>query len=675
MEFFPRYRAISIVMVGIAFFLQGCVSKESLKKPVQKAIEKPLQKAVEKPIEKAIKVIPPVPLEKDDFLVAESFLRSGSLDKALESYAAYVEKHPDGEHVVPALHRMAEIYSKQGENGKALECYEQLARQHPQDPRLPEVRYQILSLQYQLGRYQDSRQQALEWVEVYAANPLKGRVLHILGLDCAALGLRDQAFSWWLQAHKEIRDDPQLESELRDELDHLIDAGDIGTLEDFSRSAAGTDFAPQLYYRLATLYMEQEDLPNARKAAMALVRSTPEQKWVTLGKGLLDRVEAELSVKKGTFGCLLPLSGPYAVYGQEVLNGIELGLGLFDAPHGGTEKITLLIRDTEGSPEITSSAVEALANGEHVVGIIGPLSSKVAVAAAGEAESMGVPIITLTQKEGITDEGEMVFRNFLVPSEEIKTLVNTSVRELGLKRFAILYPDNPYGRFFMNRFWDGLKEAGGSVTAVESYKPDQTDFRDQIRKMTGLYYPRPRSVTEKLREMRTPFEQETELEPAKPQPIIDFDAVFIPDDYQKIAMIAPQLMYHDVTDVRLIGTSLWQSPKLIEMAGRYVQGAIFTSGFFGKDEDPAVRTFVKDYEKAFESEPGILAATGYDTIRFLRAAVKNGDVRTRKDLCKAILALQDYHGVTGDMSFDSRGEVQKVPLVLTIKGRKMMVLP
>lgn len=659
MKSFPRYRAVPIVLVGIAFFLQGCVSKETLKKPA----------------EAPIKVTRPVPPKKDDFLEAESFLHSGLLDKALELYTAYVEKHPNGEHAVAALHRMAEICSRRGDDRTALKYYEQLSRRHPEDPRLSEVSYQILNIQYRLGQYQNSHDQALEWLKAYDGHPLKGRVLHILGLDAAALGDQAQAFSWWLKAQNEIRDDAQLKSELQNELNSLIDAGDIGTLERFSEYAGGTNLAPRVYYRMATLYLGQDDFTNARKAAMALVRSTPEQRWVTLGKGLLDRVEAELSVKKDTFGCLLPLSGPYAMYGQEVLNGIELGLGLFHSAQGGGQKITLLIRDTEGSPEITLAAVESLAKEQHVIGIIGPLSSKVAVAAAKKAEAMGVPIMTLTQKEGITDEGEMVFRNFLVPSEEIKTIVNTSVRELGLKRFAIMYPDNPYGRFFMNRFWDALEKVGGSVTAVESYEPDQTDFSDQIRKMTGLYYPRPRSLTEKLRETRTPFEQETALEPQKPQPIIDFDAVFIPDDYQKIAMIAPQLMYHDVTDVRLIGTSLWQSPKLIEMAGKYVQGAIFTSGFFGKDEDPAVRTFVKDYEENFESEPGILAATGYDTVRVLQAAVRDGDVRTRKDLCKAILAVQNCHGVTGDMAFDAQGEVEKVPLVLTISGRKMMVLP
>jgi ABC-type branched-subunit amino acid transport system substrate-binding protein len=617
---------------------------------------------------------PEVPVP-DDYELAEAFFKKGALDKALESYATYLEKQPLGTNSGPALYRMGEIYSQRGELKEALKYYERLVAQHPDDPRLAEVRYQVVDILYGIGQYADSRDQALQWIRAYRGHTLEAKVLHILGLDNLLLGNRDQAFYWWVQAKKISGGDAHLQSELLKKLGKMIDGGDVQTLERFAVYAEQTDLAPRIYYRIASLYLSTGDLLNARKAAMALVRATPEQKWVTLGKGILDRITAELSVKKRVFGCLLPLSGPFAIYGQEVLNGIELGLGLFRKTGEEGPGIDLVIKDTQGKSEVASAQVAELAQKEHAMGIIGPLSSKASLASARKAEELGIPIITMTQKEDITREGDMVFRNFLVPCREIKTLLNVAVKQLGLKRFAILYPENPYGRFLMNRFWDGLEEAGGSITAVESYEPDQTDFADPIKKMTGLYYPRPASVVKKLREMRTPFEEETEIEPEKPEPIIDFDAVFIPDNYQKIIMIAPQLMYQDVSDVRLVGTSLWQSPKLIEMAAKYVQGAIFTSGFFGKRQDPLTREFVKGYEESFESTPGILAATGYDTIRFLKALMRRrAEIQTRKDLQRAIPEVQAFKGVTGDITFDAQGEVMKIPLALTISGRHMTVL-
>ena len=164
---------------------------------------------------------------------------------------------------------------------------------------------------------------------------------------------------------------------------------------------------------------------------------------------------------------------------------------------------------------------------------------------------------------------------------------------------------------------------------------------------------------------------ESEMEPEGPEPIIDFDAVFIPDNFQRVAMIAPQLAYHDVLDVQLMGTSLWQSSQLIETAGDYVQDTIFPSGFLESSGEPGVRSFVENYRETFDSSPGILAATGYDTIRFLKEVMAAEGISTRKDLQKALLESQNFLGITGSISFDQQGEVEKEPLLLTVSGRRM----
>jgi branched-chain amino acid transport system substrate-binding protein len=305
-----------------------------------------------------------------------------------------------------------------------------------------------------------------------------------------------------------------------------------------------------------------------------------------------------------------------------------------------------------------------------VVAVIGPLTSRTAMDAAREAQALGVPMIALTQKEGITELGDMIFRNFLTPQREVRVLVRTAIKEMGKNRFAILYPDNPYGWFFMNLFWDTLDEMGGIVTAVESYNPDDTDFPDEIKKMTGLYYPRPASFVKRLEEMRIPEEEESTIFPDKPTPIIDFEAIFVPDIAQRVAMIAPQLVYHDVTDVLLMGTSLWQSPQLLEAASDYIQGAIFPSGFFEKSGEPGVENFVERYKENFESSPGTLAAIGYDTVRLIKYVIEHEGARTRMGLKRALFRCPDFAGVTGMIYFDYQGELAKEPILLTVSGNK-----
>jgi ABC-type branched-subunit amino acid transport system substrate-binding protein len=429
---------------------------------------------------------------------------------------------------------------------------------------------------------------------------------------------------------------------------------------------------------MSSIYLSENKLDEAMDAAMALVRSTPEQTWVSIGRQLLDRIEGELSVKVGAIGCLLPLSGPFSIYGQEALNGIQLGMGIFDRSEG-EQSLELIIKDTKGKTEETVLAVEELVRKEKVMALIGPLASKPALAAARKAQELGIPIITLTQKEGITAEGKMVFRNFLTPSKEIRRLLGKAMNEMGLKRFAILYPDNPYGQFFMNLFWDKVEERGGMITAVESYMPDETDFAVEIKKMVGLYYPRPESVVQMLKKMKKlEYKNEGEEEPnseEEPEPIVDFDAVFIPDNHQKAALIAPQFPFHNIFNVRFLGTSLWQSSELLEIANDYVQGAIFPSGFFAESQSSRVKEFVELYRENFESEPGILAASGYDTIRILKNIIDEGGIRTKKDFQEKLSLSDKFYGVTGKISFDPQGEVEKDPILLTISGKRLQILP
>jgi len=132
-------------------------------------------------------------------------------------------------------------------------------------------------------------------------------------------------------------------------------------------------------------------------------------------------------------------------------------------------------------------------------------------------------------------------------------------------------------------------------------------------------------------------------------------------------MIAPQLAYYDVLDVLLAGTSAWQSPQLIETAGDYVQGAIFSSGYFEGLGDAGVNSFVEEYKANFDAAPGILAATGYDTIKYLMEVIADEDVRTRRTLKEALLYYY-FDGVTGGISFDFHGEVEKESLILTVSG-------
>jgi ABC-type branched-subunit amino acid transport system substrate-binding protein/outer membrane protein assembly factor BamD (BamD/ComL family) len=648
-------RAILIPAMGMALFMSGCAPKPVTRYPeVREEVSPHL------------------------FDRAEQAFLAGNDDLAREDYARYLEVNPRGEKSRTALYRISSIDLRNNRPEEALGILKRIVEEYPEHPDTHKVQFDIIDTYYRLGDYQQSQIEASQWFEKYPFNPLRGDVFFLMGRNFRAMENFSKAFYWWLQAYR----GPFELSVTRDEIDErilgLIKTSPAHSLKEMAPYATGTKYAPEIYHQLAYTSLEMGNLEEAKYAAMALIRSTPEQYWVSIGRRILERVTAALSVKVGSIGCILPLSGPFAIYGQEVLNGIQLGMGLFGQPEG-ERSIDLIIQDSRGEAEVAVSLVEEMAEKNKVMAIIGPLASKPSVAAAKRAQELGIPIITLTQKEGITFEGDMVFRNFMTPSKEIRRILDKAIKDMSLKTFGILYPDNSYGRFFMNLFWDQAAELGGSVTAIESYQPDKTDFADEIKKMIGLHYPRPKSVQVKVDELKWLEAEERIKEGSNSKkvldPIVDFDAIFIPDNYHQVALITPQFPFYSVFDVRFLGTSLWQSPELIEMAGDYIQGAIFPAGFFMGDGSELSQDFIKNYIENFEKEPGILAATGYDTIRLLKALMQKGPISTRKEFQTALIAQDDFYGVTGWLSFDRDGEVLKDPLLLTVSGSRLVVLP
>ena len=595
------------------------------------------------------------------------------LKKALAAYQDFLKHGAQGEKSALALKRISEIYLRLDQPEQALTRLERIAREYPEYAWIPGVLCEIVQLLSNTGRYELSQTKAREWLEKYPDHPLKREIFLIMGNNCHALDNRVGAFAWWLKAEEAMSDSPRKLALVHEKLTGLIAESGPELLTRLAEGARGTRYAPLIYYRLAQVYLQQDQTDQAMDAAAALLNSTGDEAWLSKGRELLDRIEEETAVRQGKVGCLLPLTGPFSIFGRQVLKGIELGLDL-NRDQDDQPALDLLVRDTGGGENKARRGLEDLALNEKVMAVIGPVASRTAAAVAGNAQEMGVPLITLTQRAAITCEGDMIFRNFITPSREIAVLVDAAVNRFGLKQFGILYPDNAYGRYCMNRFWDRVNDLGGAVTAVESYGVDDTDFAEQIKKMVGLYYPRPESLIKKLEEMKTPEDEESAIYSDEPEPIIDFDAVFIPDSFQRVAMIAPQLAFYDVLDVRLLGTSAWQSPRLIELARDYIQGALFCSGFVADSQRPEVRAFVEQYRENYGTDPGVLAANGYDTIRLLKSVLSQGGIRTRKDLAKALLQCNGFQGVTGVISFDSTGDAQQKPLLLTISGDRMVPL-
>jgi ABC-type branched-subunit amino acid transport system substrate-binding protein/TolA-binding protein len=609
---------------------------------------------------------------------AEGAYQRGDLEKASQGYRQLVMAYPRSPQAAKAMLRQGEIEFRLERYPEAASWFQQVVNQFPVGPEGDSARLGLLRCYLKMERFNDTIETGRTLMTYLPQRNQRSEAAEVVGDAKSEQTEYTEAIRWYAKA------DELLAGENRVELAKKVETA-ASHLDENRLSALLTEYPEsfphlQLQSRMAEIEMQTGKLPRAQSRLQALLIHKPDHPAAVNWQAMLQQIEEWLRVDMSTVGCLLPLSGRYKAYGDRVLRGLVMAAQDLNERYGTDQDIRLIIRDSGGDAESTAAAVRDLVFNQRVAALIGPLSRRAAETAAKVADELGVPIITLTQKEGISETGDYVFRDFLSNEQQTRALVTYSVLGLGYKRFAILYPNDSYGTRLMNLFWNELDRLDAEVRGIEVYDVSQTDFADQIKKLVGLYYPRPEDEqveeTEQVAENDASIPEEgTEPEESveeEPLPIVDFDAVFIPDTYEKVGLIAPQLAYYDVTGARLLGTNLWHSPKLLEMAASYLQNAIFADGFFAGGNQALTQGFVRKFQENFGETPDYPEAQAYDTLHLLAQALHQPEVRSRLSLRLALLAVKELPGVTGKATVTAEGEVVRQPFLIAIKRRRLV---
>jgi branched-chain amino acid transport system substrate-binding protein len=571
--------------------------------------------------------------------------KKGELDTAMQHFQDFIIQYPRTSLTDDALYFLGDIYLQRQQYKVAAIQFERLLSYFPSSPHVQEARWSLANCYYWMGEYKDALQLAQQLAPAVEKNPVwRGQLLIFFG-DCyAALNDPLAALSWYARARREVL--PALREEVRGKILALLDK-DLSpdNYREITVVYPGTFIAVYAQYRLA-----QWDFQKGKKdEAVSLLREAMEG---AKGEDFYPRLEALWRVMQTgvgnevVLGCILPLQGKAKFFGVKALHGIELAIGAF-RPQEGPSRVRLVVWDDQGDPERAQEGVRVLAEKEHAVAIIGPLYSQTAMAAAEEAEALRIPLITLSPLQGIVQRRQYIFQDSITNTAQVEALVQYALKTLGIRTYAILYPNNAYGRTFKELFQQQVERSGGKIVVSRPYADDQTDFGDIIKGM--VRYPKP----------RTPKE--------KPKPIVDFKAIFIPDDFNTIDLIVPQLAYYDVTGIQLLGNNGWNSPDLLRDNGKFFEGAVFVGGFFRDSPSPPVQSFVRDFEDTFGSSPSLLEALSYDATKLIQKVIADIGIVSPDTL----LSFRDYAGVTGFSGFNADGESMRNLFLLKVSEGKI----
>lgn len=597
--------------------------------------------------------------------------KAGKYDEAIQTYNELIFKFPDTPETAMAMMKNGLIHKKTENFRDARRFFEGILARHPRSRLANEARIEILDTYLSENNYQQTIKQASELFERSSQGTYPIRVYLIVGDAYLKSGKPEQAIKLYATALKiasESDKGPVLEK---------IKSG-IGrispeTIESMLEKMDDTFPKGDIIYLLGLNQFEAGNIAQALSTFTDFINTFPAHKEAPKAKNWIDTIQQQTDNGHYTIGVLLPLSGKYEELGQKAWTGIEFAIAQFGSIYK-TPGISAVIRDSGSDREQTARATAELAS-EQVAAIIGPMIN--AEVAAEEAQSQKVPIITLTLADKITEHGDYVFRNFLTPQMQIKSMVSFLVNSMGIKRFAILYPKEKYGTTHMNLFWDEVVLHGGLVVGSESYDVTITDFKGPIKKLSGLFRDiSDNLLAQSLEDFIYTYERYgsdySSHEGGKPS--ADFGAIFIPDSPVKVGMIIPQLSYYDISGAYIVGTNLWHSENFIRLVGDYSQKAILTDGFFAGSNNPRVRSFVNEFQATYGQAPGFIEAVAYDTAMLLMEVLAQNNILYRSQLKDTLAQVTDYPGITGDTSFDQTGEAQKGAYVLCVKNKRFVEL-
>lgn len=533
-----------------------------------------------------------IPLEDAPlpFRQAEDNFRLGNYDKAVRGYQVFLDSEASGDYaeLVPrAYYRMATAEYRRGHYAECLAALDRMER------RLPDT----------------------QWPQVYA---LRGDAELARGNPISAL-------HWWEEGWKIAEG-----NERREAHQHIADALDHMDPNALAR-ARGVLTTTEMR-SLVDSHLTSSGVPAAAETSPGVPPPRPSP-----SSGKPNQAEpSPLGEEIGPpprIGVLLPLTGPYATYGQRSLNGIKLALG--------QPTDALVVRDDQGEPAAGRAALDELAGDPTIGAVIGPLRSKVAETVAPRAERAGLPLVVLAQQEG--GGGRWIVQPGMTADRQAAELADYAVGTRGLRKFGILYPNDPYGTALAQAFRQHVEQRGGKVVGTITYDAKQKEFSVELlsvdKWITGD----------------------------------GLQAVFIPDFAQTAVPLATQIRRAQ-PGVVLLGSNGWNDPATLAPAAETIEGTVFVDGFFPSSQRRATQDFVTAYKAAYASTPEILDAQAYDAAKLVAAALQTG-ARSRAQMITALQSPHTIEGAAGTVVVGPQGMQRQLFLLRIVNGTISEIVP
>ena len=313
---------------------------------------------------------------------------------------------------------------------------------------------------------------------------------------------------------------------------------------------------------------------------------------------------------------LVPLSGPNAGVGKSLQNATQLAI--LDT---NTQAVRITTYDTAGGAG--AAAQRAIADGNKL--ILGPLLAEEARQVAPIARAAHVPVLSFSNDASAAGGGTYLLG--YSPSQSIARVVDYA-KSTGITQYAGLIPGGVYGERVSTAFLGAVRDAGGTVVALETYDS------------------RPGSMTTAITKIgRSPFQ-----------------AILIAGSGGSATVAVPAIRRSPGgKTAKVLGPELWNSDSGIGA------NAVLNGAWFASVPNNYYRQYAGKYRDRFGVAPYRLSTLGYDavllTVRIAREWRPGDEFPERR-----LTDRDGFAGLDGAFRFGRDGVAERALEVQEIRG-------
>jgi branched-chain amino acid transport system substrate-binding protein len=339
-----------------------------------------------------------------------------------------------------------------------------------------------------------------------------------------------------------------------------------------------------------------------------------------------------------------PTSGAIAHLGKDNENGARMAIEELNAKGltiGGKKvKFELLAEDDAADPKQGTAVAQKLADAK-VAGVIGHLNSGTTIPASKIYSDAGIPQISPSATNPkYTRQGYKT--TFRVVADDVHlggTLGRYALKEMKGKAIAVIDDRTAYGQGVAEEFKKAVEAAGGKVVAHEFTTDKSTDFTAILTTVKGK----------------------------KPDVLFfgGMDAVAGPmlKQVKQLGM-----------SVKFAGGDGICSSELPKLAGDSMadgQVVCAEAGGVEGEQKAGMDEFRAKFKAKYNADVQVYAPYVYDAVNVMVAAMVKADSADPAKYLPELAKTDGYKGVTGNISFDEKGDIKNGALTLyTYKAGK-----